>query len=554
MKYYDFTHNVKSYLAKTLAGFETNYGNNTIFGQLINVLANTVQNMMLYVEDSLVEQNKYTAQRKKSIYGLAAVSGYNPSMGKAAGCSVRLVFKPTTQQNINVILQNNTKLYCSQNGLIYNVVLPQEAIILNIENNNSSKYVNVIEGKFETQTFISEGGQLYSQNVICTGDIDIDYLEVRINDEIWERKDSLYDMNPDGKEFICRTSIKKGFDLVFGNDQYGRQLKNGDKLTVKYLVHSGELGNITQNESVEFIFADTLYDISGLEVDGNSIFNIFLSELDGINSGTYSENIKQVKEMIGYNSRSLVLADPKNYKNLINKFSFCGYNRTWCEEGSLIVNSIILKNYKLLLQSGSDYFSLKPSDFFLNQSQKDSIINYISNSGQQLAGTVLKIFDPELCKYAAYVYIKTKTQQLDQKMLETKIRTLIGDFFSNVQSDIFIPKSDIVHLLKDNISEIDSVDVYFISEKNETALKERKYENKIYKYNPSTGLYDIKTENVYLYEGEDPGLGLDSHGNIYLDNNDQFPVLMGGWNFISSQTNAETQTTTINDPLIIVFE
>ena len=554
MKYYDFTHNVKSYLAKTLAGFETNYGNNTIFGQLINVLANTVQNMMLYVEDSLVEQNKYTAQRKKSIYGLAAVSGYNPSMGKAAGCSVRLVFKPTTQQNINVILQNNTKLYCSQNGLIYNVVLPQEAIILNIENNNSSKYVNVIEGKFETQTFISEGGQLYSQNVICTGDIDIDYLEVRINDEIWERKDSLYDMNPDGKEFICRTSIKKGFDLVFGNDQYGRQLKNGDKLTVKYLVHSGELGNITQNESVEFIFADTLYDISGLEVDGNSIFNIFLSELDGINSGTYSENIKQVKEMIGYNSRSLVLADPKNYKNLINKFSFCGYNRTWCEEGSLIVNSIILKNYKLQLQSGSDYFSLKPSDFFLNQSQKDSIINYISNSGQQLAGTVLKIFDPELCKYAAYVYIKTKTQQLDQKMLETKIRTLIGDFFSNVQSDIFIPKSDIVHLLKDNISEIDSVDVYFISEKNETALKERKYENKIYKYNPSTGLYDIKTENVYLYEGEDPGLGLDSHGNIYLDNNDQFPVLMGGWNFISSQTNAETQTTTINDPLIIVFE
>lgn len=554
MKYHDFTHNVKSYLAKTLAGFETNYGNNTIFGQLINVLANTVQNMMLYVEDSLVEQNKYTAQRKKSIYGLAAVSGYNPSMGKAAGCSVRLVFKPTTQQNTNVILQNNTKLYCSQNGLIYNVVLPQEAIILNIENNNSSKYVNIIEGKFEIQTFISEGGQLYSQNVICTGDIDIDYLEVRINDEIWERKDSLYDMNPDGKEFICRTSIKKGFDLVFGNDQYGRQLKNGDKITVKYLVHSGELGNITQNESVEFIFADTLYDISGVEVDGNSIFNVFLSELDGINSGTYSENIKQVKEMIGYNSRSLVLADPKNYKNLINKFSFCGYNRTWCEEGSLIVNSIILKNYKLQLQSGSDYFSLKPFDFFLNQSQKDSIINYISNSGQQLAGTVLKIFDPELCKYAAYVYIKTKTQQLDQKMLETKIRTLIGDFFSNVQSDIFIPKSDIVHLLKENISEIDSVDVYFISEKNETALKERKYENKIYKYNPSTGLYDIKIENVYLYEGEDPGLGLDSHGNIYLDNNDQFPVLMGGWNFISSQTNAETQTTTINDPLIIVFE
>ena len=509
---------------------------------------------MLYIEDSLVEQNKYTAQRKKSIYGLAAVSGYNPSLGKAASCSIKVIFKPNSYQNLNVILPNKTKIYCSQNGLIYNIILPQEAVIMNIENKNSEKYINIVEGMFETQTFVVEGGQLYTKNIIFNNDIDIDYLEVKINDEIWERAESLYDMDPNGKQFVCKTSIKKGIDLVFGNDQYGKQLKEGDKLQVTYLMHSGELGNINQNESVDFIFQDNLQDISGNEVDGNQMFNIKLSEIDGVNSGTYSESIKQVKEMIGYNSRSLVLADPKNYKNIINKFSFCGYNRTWCEEGSLIINSIILKNYKLQLGTGLDYFSLKEQDFFLNNSQKESIINYIANSGQQLAGTVFKIFEPELCKYAAYVYIKPKTQQYDQQILSTKIRTLIGEFFSNIQSDIFIPKSDIIHLLKDNISEIDSVDIYFISQKNEEALDKNYYENKTYKYNPSTGLYDIKTEIVKIYDGEDPGLGLDAHGNIYLDNNDQFPVLMGGWTFTSSSNNIETQKTTINDPLIIIFE
>jgi hypothetical protein len=248
MQYNDFTTAVKSYLSKTLSNYEIQYGNNTIFGQMINVLGSAVQNIMLYIEDAITEQNKYTAQRKKSIYGLAAQSGYNASLGKAANCVAKIIFKPNTYQELNVILPNRTKLYCSQNGLVYNVVLPQEAIILNIENKNSTKHINIVEGRFESQSFVSTGGQLYTQNVSFNGDIDIDYLEVKVNDEVWERVDSLYDMDANGKQFVCRTSIKKGIDLIFGNSQYGRQLKQYDKIQVTYLVHSGEVGNINQNE------------------------------------------------------------------------------------------------------------------------------------------------------------------------------------------------------------------------------------------------------------------------------------------------------------------
>ena len=40
--------------------------------------------------------------------------------------------------------------------------------------------------------------------------------------------------------------------------------------------------------------------------------------------------------------------------------------------------------------------------------------------------------------------------------------------------------------------------------------------------------------------------------NIYLANDEQFPVLMGGWSYISSDN--EQDLTYIDDPLIIVFE
>ena len=66
-RYTDYESQVKLFLSKTLANFNENYGNNTILGQLINVLGSTVQNVLLYIEDGLTEQNKYTAQRKKSI-------------------------------------------------------------------------------------------------------------------------------------------------------------------------------------------------------------------------------------------------------------------------------------------------------------------------------------------------------------------------------------------------------------------------------------------------------------------------------------------------------
>lgn len=552
IKYDEFSYSVNEYLSKALSDFKDNYSTSSIFGQIVNVTNGVVQNIISYIEDALVEQNKYTAQRRKSIYSLAQLTGYNPHLGKASVCNIKLTLKPNNSDATNLILNNKTTLICTQNGLIYNIIIPQESIILN--NNNNSKYLMCVEGKFESQKFIASGGQLFTRNIILNGDIDVDFLEVKVNNKLWERvtSNSLYDMEPDGEQYICKTSLNKGVDLIFGNNQYGRQIVDGDEIEVSYLLHSGELGNINENEECDFVFEENLTNLLGEEVNGNELYNITIANNESITSGTYAENISQVSEMIGFNSRAMVLADPKNYKQYINKFSFCGYNRTWCEEGSLIVNSLIMKNYKLQLKNGLDYFSLKDEDFLLSESQKDVITNSIINSGQQLAGTVFNIFEPELCKYVIYCYIKMKEVSYDKNLIENKIKMLIGEFFSNIQSDIFIPKSDIIQLLKNNITEIDSVDIYFMSQKNEEALINSYYIKNNYIYNPSKGTYDLTKETVYVYGDEDPGIGLDEHGNIYLEDNSQFPVIMAGWSYRSS--NNDDVTVTVLEPLTIIFE
>lgn len=169
-RYTDYENQVKLYLSKTLKEYNENYGNNTIMGQLVNVLGSTVQNVLLYIEDSLTEQNKYTAQRKKSIYSLAQLGGYNPSLGKSASCIVRLTVQPNNYNAYSVVIPNKTKVICSYNGLKYNIILPQEAITVAIGSDTANKYMQVVEGTFETQTFISSGGQLYTQTVLFNGD------------------------------------------------------------------------------------------------------------------------------------------------------------------------------------------------------------------------------------------------------------------------------------------------------------------------------------------------------------------------------------------------
>jgi len=552
LSYNNYSQSVKNYLSKTFSDFGAKYNNSTVFGQIITVMETTVQNLLLYIEDAFVEQNKFTATRKKSIYGLAQLTGYNPSLGKAAGMQLKLSYKPSTVQNLNVIIDNHAGVVCSQNGLEYHLILPQDAIVMSVAKDGTNKYLYAVEGTFETQHFVSEGGKLYLQHVNFTGDIDEDYIEVKVNNEKWERAASLYDMEPDGKQWFYKTSIVSGIILGFGNDVYGRALQEGDEITVTYLRHAGEYGNLDTAEEIRFAFVDPIRDISGQEVDGNAIFNITLATNDCVTSGTHSEDPDVVKQMTGYNSRALVLASPENYKAFINRFSFCGYNRTWSEVGSLVVNSLIMRNYKQQLKDGADYFGLTEDDFYLTPAQKESIKNCIANSGRQLAGVSYNIFDPTIRKYAMYMYLKLKDASYDREYVANKIRKIIGEFFSNLNSDIYVPKSDIIQLVKEKCEEVDGVNLYFLSEANEKAIKEGKYTEVITTFDPSTGTYKKKEQTIYLYPGEDPGLGLDAHGNIYLDNNDQYPVLMGGWSYISSKDNENM--TMITDPLIITFE
>lgn len=549
-QYDGYVQSIKTYLSNTLANYNISFNNSSIFGQIITVIGATCRSIMSYIEDALVEQNVHTAQRKKSLLSLATLSGYQPHLGKAAGVMLKINFKPSNHKYLSVVLNNKTKVTCFDNGAQYNIMLPQESVVLSLDKNNGTQYFYAVQGMFETQSFVSTGGKYYTQNLKYNSNIDLDYLDVYINDVKWTRMASFYDMEPMAEQYALKVGYAGGVDIIFGNGPHGKPLNNEDLIRVEYLLHTGESGNIQWTTDNAFSFNNPLYDVTGEEVDGNVIFDLRPESSEAVTAGSNGEDTASIRQMIGLNSRSLVLADVQNYKELINKFSFCGYNRTWSEKGSMVIKSLIMRNYKMNLSKGLDYFNLNEDDFKLTEFQKISIMNHIKNNGNQMAGITYAIVDPSIYKYAIYMYVKLKSANTNQDYISSRIKEIVGRFFASIHSDIFIPKSDIIHAIKSNIQEIDSVNIYLLSEKNETAIQQGWYEKIEEKYDPSTNSFVKSTIKVTVPPNTNPNLGFDNHGNIYLDNNEQFPVLMGGWDFL----NKQGQEVTIVEPLNIFYE
>lgn len=551
-----FFQQIQEYLTSVVGGSGL-VNKSSVFGQLLTMVSGIAHNIMLYIEDAMTEQNKFTAQRKKSVFGLAAQTGYQPSYGKAAGVWVKLSYKANNKTGLNIILQDHQRVMCTQNGLYYNMILDGPAEVIRTDK-SLCDHIYLVQGKFNKQTFTVSGGPLYPVRFEFLGYIDVDYIQVMVNGTQWKRRSCLYDMMPDEEAFIVKYNPISGCDLLFGNGLHGRQLKDGDEVVVSYLTHDGASGNLSFDPSTSFIFTDTLRDTTGEEVDGNEVLDIRFATEDSVAAGADSEHISIVREMIGYQSRSLCLADPNNFKEFISKYSFCGYNRTWSEPGSMVVNSLIMKNYHLTMKRGVDYFNLKESDFILSAIQKKSIYNALSRSGQMMAGTVFNIMDMKLVKYAMYVYVTLTDSSLDKDIISNNIKEQVGTFFGNIQSDQYIPKSDIAKLIKSNVDGVDGVNIYFLSQRNEEARRNRKYTETTYTYNQKTGTYDVNETTIPLYyitndDGtmaiENPMLGLDAHGNILVQSDFEFPVLMGGWSWLNKQ-----QQEVYTEPITISFE
>lgn len=524
----NYDNSIRSYLSKTFAALGMQYTHSQIFGVIFDGMKGIMQNIMFYIEDALTEQNIYKATRKSSVYSLAKLSGYEPYYGSAAVGT--LIAKTQINNGLNsntskIFIRNRTSISNKMNGQTYLLMLPTDSYICDISRPLISHEFKVIQGFFNRSRFIAMGYNLELVNVNNKMYFDKDYIEVRINGVKWKQRDNLYDMTENGYEYVFSTSFDNGFSIMFGNGIHGKRLNEGDVITIDYLCHNGTSGNIIPNSVTDFVFSDYGYDSFGNAINLNDY--IKLSMANCISGGTNSDSIEFVRNMIGKNSRSLVLASEENFELFFKRFSFIGNANCWSEQNSMYIIAACTRNILSQLSSINDYYNFNEENILLNSNEKEMIMNTLENSKRTFAGVTLKFEDPIIRKFAIICYVKIN-DNFEKETVKENIKLYIARYFLvRAVGAQFISKSDIIKFLLNNIPQIKSIDLTILS-----GMYEESYENKYYyeyDFKEYNGKYSFVKRKV-IYE-KDSYPGLDNMGNISLKSKIEMPVLFNHFKY-----------------------
>lgn len=518
----NFDKTVRSYLSKTMNSLGLQYTQSNIFSVLFDGIKGVMQNIMFYIEDALNEQNIFSATRKRSIYSLAKISGYEAFYGSAATGTIMgktHISNGLDSKTTKVYIRNGIKLTNKQNNMTYIISLPTSYYVFDISKPLITHEFKIIQGYMARSVFTAEGKKLETFHVTSLELFDKEYMKVIVNGEEWKQVSTLYDMSEDSKEYVCSVGFDNEFDITFGNGVYGKCLSNGDNVIVEYLKHNGILGNILPDETSEFEFGDSGYDSFGNPVNINNYMSLELKTC--VSGGTNSDSINFIKNMIGKNSRSLVLASSENFELFFKRFSFIGYVNCWSESNSMTVMATCLRNVLPELKNTQDYFNLTNKQLLLSDNEKKMIINTLNNSKKTFAGMTLKFLDPIIRKYSIVCFVKID-DVFNQSSVEYDIKNILVSYFiNNITDTKFIAKSKLIELISSNVDLIKSIDMTIYSQYAEDAYYKGYYDKYELKY--VNGFYNYVKNKVIYEESVQPGL--DEFNNISLDTNLEMPVL-----------------------------
>ena len=547
----NFDKSVRDYLSKTFNNLGLEYTHNQIFGVIFDGIKGIMQNVMFYIEDAFTEQNIYTATRKKSFYSLAKISGYEPYYGSAATGNI-IVNTFVTNANVRngtskLFLQNGSIIKNKETGYNYIIMLPADSYIFDLSKPLVQHNLKIVQGVWSEGNFTGTGKNFETFSANTTDLFDKNYLEVYVNGEKFEQAACVYDMTENSKQFVCNVGFDNTFSIMFGNGIFGYRIQEGDSIKIRFIVHAGEDGNIINISSPDWTIVSPLYNSYGNPLSADNYLNVKLAT--PVSGGTDADSIELVKNMIGYNSRSLVLANENNFKQFLKRFSFIGQTSIISEPNSLTIVASCLRNKTNEITEPEEYLELESKDLLITDREKEMVITALSNSNNTFTGMSFEFQDPIICKFAMICYVKIASTY-NRELTKTNIRNAVASYFMNLPENTqFISKSDIINTVTDADSNIESFDFDFISELNENAYNDGYYieykqrvVNGVYKHIPTKIIYD-KTNTP----------GLDQIGNIQLNSKLQIPLLHGDFYYYPNKESNDKSTSIKTESIQVMF-
>lgn len=525
---------VERYLKETFNKANILFSPSSPYGQILSVLENMHQLSFLYLKNSIsqFDLGQTNTFNERVIRNAAISAGHIPGRGISATGTLKFTLKSSSDIDRDIpggriTLRNKLLIKNKTNSLDYSFNIGNESITHRITPNYQF-FVPIIQGSWKTKTYTGDGTRLQtiSVNEIGRKDVENFNVEVTVNGDYYVLKNHLFEMLTDEKACIVRTGFNGGIDIIFGTgDGFGVSPTIGSVIEVKYIVTDGSLGNIFRRTINDFKFIDDIISADGEVINVDKVFDIQI--YTDINFGADKESILFTKNVLPIVSNNFVLGLPQQYAYQIKKLGVFSHVNAYELSGTVFI--VATPNINLFKSQNADYFSINIKAFELDNYEKSKIDKYLRIGGNIQLTKKYKIVSPVLSYYTMNVFFISYNDATDESV-SAQVLDKISEYFLNLSRIDRIPKLDIIRELS-TISDIHSVDVQFISKKNEDYHNENMTlaQNKLAKYGSSSFNVDISTGA--LVPGYDPSSvkGLDAVlGDIIFESN-EIPIIRGGW-------------------------
>lgn len=254
---------------------------------LLDVLAYNTYLNSFYLNMVASEMFLDTAQLRDSVVSHAKELNYIPRSFRSAYANVNISITPASNTT-SVVIPAKTAFTARLGSNTFNFVTSDAVSIAN--NTNGVFYANnvlIYEGSYTTDTFIKNDAIPNQRFVLNNPNIDTTSLEMTVTENsganvyIYTQAFSLFGVNGNTQVFFIQSAENEAYEVIFGDNSYGRMPKNGAIIDVSYRVCNGELPNGVDNF------------INNTSIDGHSNVAIVINaEASG---GSVSESTESIK-------------------------------------------------------------------------------------------------------------------------------------------------------------------------------------------------------------------------------------------------------------------
>ena len=368
---------IKDYLRanSTFTDFDFEGSN---FSVLIDTLAYntyiTAFNSNMVVNESFLD----SATLRENVVALARNVGYVPRSRSAAEAVISFnVSTNTTSPQLTL----KSGLVCaggSGTNETYIFCVPED-ITVSVSNGVASfNNITVYQGIFLTKTFTSNTS-INQRFLLDNSGVDTKTIRVRVGSRAYKVIDNFFEINKESEIFLIQEVSDEKYELLFGDDIFGKKLENGSPIKVDYIVTDGERGNGPR----VFTFSGTIVDSNGIVI--NPTQSVTITTVSPAQGGSEIESIDSVKYFAPrvYSSQYRAVTS-KDYESIIQQI----YPNT--ESVSIIGGEDLDPP-----QFGTVLISIKPKNgTSISDFAKTSILNDLKR--YSIAGINQKIIDLKL--------------------------------------------------------------------------------------------------------------------------------------------------------------